>query len=95
MTDASASSGVAYQTAADWDEKRLNWNKRPAVTGSALGRGGAAVVGGYLTYDVTAADIDDGPVSFVLRAAANDAVVFASKESDAARRPELELTFGP
>jgi hypothetical protein len=95
VTDASASSGVAYQTAADWDEKRLTWNERPAVTGPALGRGGAAVVGGYLTYDVTAADIDDGPLSFVLRTAAHDAVVFASKESDVARRPELELTFGP
>lgn len=65
------------------------------MTGPALGRGGTAVVGGYLTYDVTAADIDDGPVSFVLRAAGNDAAVFASKESDAGRRPEFELTYGP
>jgi hypothetical protein len=95
VTDASASSGAAYQTAVDWTEKRLTWNTRPAVTGPALGRGGTAVIGGYLTYDVTAADIDDGPVSFVLRAAGNDAAVFASKESDAGRRPELELTFGP
>ena len=95
VTDASASSGAAYQTAVDWTEKRLTWNRRPDVTGPALGRGGTAVVGGYLTYDVTAADIDDGPVSFVLRAAASDSVVFASKESDSARRPELVLTFGP
>jgi len=95
VTDGSTSSGAAYQTAADWTEKRLTWNTRPAVTGPALGRGGSAVVGGYLTYDVTAADIDDGSVSFVLRAAGNDAAVFASKESDAGRSPELELTFGP
>ena len=95
VTDASASSGTAYQTRADWDEASLTWNTRPTVIGPALGRGGVAEIGGYVTYDVTGAAIDGGPVSFVLRKGPNDSVLYASTGSGADRSPELELSFVP
>lgn len=93
VTDAAASSGAAYQTGTDWNEASLTWNTRPTVIGPALGRGGVAEIGGYVAYDVTAAAMDGGPVSFVLRTGAKNSVLYASTESDADRGPELVLTF--
>ena len=95
VTDASAASGTAFQTATEWSEATLTWNTRPAVTGPALGRGGVAEIGAYITYDVGAAPIKDGPLSFVLRMGANNSVQMASTETDVARNPELVLTFAP
>ena len=95
LTHASPSSGFAYQTDADWSEATLTWNTRPTPVEPPLESGGVAEAGGYVTYDVTAAAFTDGPISFVLRAGLNKSVMFASIETDAARRPELEITFGP
>ena len=72
-----------------WREAGLTWRNAPPLSGAPLATAGAAVAGQWLAVDVTAAIAGNGPVSFALRGANADLVVYSSSEG--AQPPELVL----
>lgn len=80
--------GNTYRAnATPWTETGLNWRNAPTLAGAPLATAGAAVAGQWLEIDVTPAVGGNGPVSFALRGAGPDLMVFTSGEG--ARPPEL------
>ena len=72
-----------------WREAGLTWRNAPPISGAPLATTDAAVAGQWLTVDVTAAIAGNGPISFALRGANADLVVYSSSEG--ARPPELVI----
>ena len=84
--------GNTYRAVATpWVERRLNWRNAPSLPATPLDEAGAAVAGQWVEWDVTPAVVAaaGGPVSFALRNASSDLVVYHSGEG--ARPPELVI----
>jgi PKD repeat protein len=93
VTDASNVAGSIY-TVADtlWTEGAITWATRPPP-GALVTVGGAAPLGTWVEYDLTAAVGGNGTYGFVLKDGGTDAARFSSKEG--ANDPQLVVTFGP
>jgi PKD repeat protein len=93
VTDASNVAGSIY-TVADtlWTEGAITWATRPPA-GALVTVGGAAPLGTWVEYDLTAAVGGNGTYGFVLKDGGSDAARFSSKEG--ANDPQLVVTFGP
>ena len=85
---------AVYRTSWTGLETALNWNNRPARTSGATDDKGRIASSAYVEYDVKPLMTGDGTYSFVLATGSSDGIDFRSREySDAARRPELVLTY--
>lgn len=79
-----------------WGESAITWTNQPGVTGGVLASATWST-GGYKEFDVTAAIIGQGPVSFAIRHAQGcdptGEAVFSSREAGS-NRPELLVETG-
>ena len=78
--------------ATPWVQSTLNWNNAPAISGSPLSSVGAASVGAWVEFNVTAAITGNGTFSIAVKNNNTDAVHFSSKEGSP--DPELVIQFG-
>ena len=85
--DGGPDGGEVFLVSNDWDETTLTWNNAPALTGAALDAAGAVTAGQTVTFDVTAAVTGAGVVSFAVKNASRDVVMYSSKEG--VQVPEL------
>jgi len=77
-------------SAIPWTEAALVFGNSPVVGGLALSSVGAASVGQFVEFDVTAAVSGSGVFSFAIKSTSSDAVIYSSSES--ANSPQLILT---
>ncbi len=96
VTDPGPDGGAVYavgntyrNSAAPWTEAGLRWGNAPVIGGAALDAAGAVARNTWIEWDVTAAVGGNGPISFALRNASANVVVYHSSEG--ARRPELVI----
>jgi PKD repeat protein len=92
VTDASATSGTLYRTGTTWNESTINYNNRPATTGSALGASRNAALGQWVEFDVTSTVTGAGDYGFTLTNGSSDLVGFSSREG--AHPPQLVISYG-
>ena len=92
VKDASADGGSLYAAPTGWAESTITWNNAPAITGSPLGRIGAANLGSWVVIDLGAAIAGDGTYSFALASSSADSVYYSSREGGTP--PQLTLDVG-
>lgn len=87
VTDPGPDGGAIYRvadtyrnSATAWVESGLKWNNAPPLAGSPLDSAGAVASKTWVEWDVTGAVAGNGPVSFALRNASSNVVVYGSSE---------------
>ena len=92
VTDATDNVGSWYSVATSWSEATLTAANAPAIGGTPVATVGAAALNQWVEFDVTAAVVGNGLVSFANLAASTNGVYWSSKEG--ANPPQLVITTG-
>jgi hypothetical protein len=99
VDDASDVGGTIYRTsnnyngsATAWTETGLTWSNAPAIVGGALATAGNAPTGTWIEFDVTAAILGNGIISFLLTTTSTNSLYYSSSEGG--HPPELVVTTG-
>ncbi|MBA3501066.1 MAG: DNRLRE domain-containing protein [Deltaproteobacteria bacterium] len=89
VSDPSSDAAALYRTSSAWSETSVNWNTKPAPTGSAFGDITTAASGTWIEYSVTSAVTANGSYDFVLSGGSGDGSTYHSRE--ASERPQLVI----
>ncbi len=89
VTDATSDGPAVYAATSAWTESTVTWTTRPARSGGVIADLGAAALGQFVEYDVTAALTGDGAYTFALVPTSSSGFAIASRESSAP--PQLIL----
>ncbi len=91
VADGSADGGTLYQSTDPWTESGVTWSNRPAPGPLITSIGGAAPKT-WIELDLTSVISGDGTYDFVIAGGVADGVAYHSRDSTAARRPQLIIT---
>jgi PKD repeat protein len=89
VTDGSSDGGSVHLVDDGWTETGINWANAPVISGAPLSSAGAVVTGTWVEFDVSAAVMAEGVVSFALTNDSGDSAYFSSREG--ANPPELVI----
>jgi PKD repeat protein len=92
VSDESNSGGSVYLVSNAWTETELTWSNKPALPASPLATAGNAPVSTWLEFDVSAAVLGPGVVSFALNSTSTNSVFFWSREGS--QPPQLVVQTG-
>jgi PKD repeat protein len=90
VTDATDNVGNWYSVDSGWTETTLTAGNAPVIGGTPVATVGAAPLNQWVEFDVTAAVLGNGTVSFANLAASTNGVYWSSKEG--ANPPQLVIT---
>ena len=87
VEDESNSGGSLYLVSNSWSEETLTWNERPELPELPIATAGHAPLGAWIEFDVSAAVVGPGKVSFALAGVTPDGIGYGSREGT--HPPEL------
>ena len=93
FNDASNNGPAVHGVTGPWTETGITWTSRPTRTAAPTANVGAIAARTWVEYDVLPLVSGDGEVSFVLVGDSSDSANFSSRESDASKQAQLEVTF--
>ena len=96
VTNASPVAGTAYRVASQTWSENVTWTNAPAADPTPISSpAGKAVVGSWVTFNLTAIVAGDGTYSVRITSSSADGVDYASREGTATQRPQIVVTAAP
>lgn len=89
-TSSTSRGPVVYLADSVWEERKITWNNRPALTSAAAASIGTVTTGHWFDLDVTSLVRGNGTFTFALHAPSTDGVNMSARESS--YKPQLIVT---